>query len=83
MRVANCVCGNWLVSVMAPLHLPINPPHCTHSAEFAADDEDPALIQHAGIQVEHIVHIHSHEVLCQISLGERTEACGLTGWFLA
>lgn len=43
----------------------------THGAEFAADDEDPALIQHAGVQMQHVVHIHSHKIFCQISLGER------------
>jgi hypothetical protein len=43
----------------------------THSAELAANDEDSALVQHTGIQMQHVVHIHSHKIFCQISLGER------------
>lgn len=40
----------------------------THSAEFAGADEDPAFVQHAGIQVEHVIDVYSHKVLRQVPL---------------
>lgn len=30
-------------------------------------------MQHAGIQSQHVVHIHSNEVLCQVSLDKGKE----------
>lgn len=43
----------------------------THSAEFAANDENPAFVEHTGVQMQHVVYIYSHKILCQVSLGER------------
>lgn len=40
----------------------------THRAELAAGDNDPSLVQHAGIQLEHAGHVHGHEVLRQVPL---------------
>lgn len=42
----------------------------TYSAEFTGADEDSALIQHASIQVEHVVDVNSHKILCQVPLQE-------------
>lgn len=44
----------------------------TYRAELAGADEDPALVQHASIQVEHVVDIYSHKVLRQVPLPGRS-----------
>lgn len=79
--------GLWLTSFSkivlplsdTPFHesKPLTPPvwrASTHSAELAAHDENPALVEHACVQVQHVVHIYSHKILRQVSLGERGRA---------
>lgn len=36
----------------------------THRAEFTAADEDPTLIKHTGVQLQHVIDVDSHKVLC-------------------
>lgn len=40
----------------------------SHSAQLATADEDSSLVQHASVQMEHVIHVHCYEILRQISL---------------
>lgn len=50
----------------------------THGAELAGGDEDAPLVQHAGVQLQHVAHVHGHEVLGEVPLRARkTTVCAL------
>lgn len=36
----------------------------TYSAKFTGGNDDASLVQHAGIEVQHVIHIHCHKVFC-------------------
>lgn len=40
----------------------------THSAKLAWGNDDAPFMQHTGIELEHVVDVHSHKVLCQVPL---------------
>lgn len=40
----------------------------THSAKLTRGNDDAPLMQHAGVQVQHVIHVHCHKVLRQIPL---------------
>lgn len=40
----------------------------THSAKLAGGYDDAPLVQHAGIQVQHVIHVHCHKILSQVPL---------------
>lgn len=35
----------------------------THSAKLTRGNDDAPLMQHAGVQVQHVIHVHCHKVL--------------------
>lgn len=41
----------------------------TYSAQLTTTDEDAALVQHTGVEVQHVVDVNCYKILCQISLG--------------
>lgn len=44
----------------------------THGAELPGRDDDAPLVQHAGEELQHVVHVHGHEVLREVPLhGQR------------
>lgn len=40
----------------------------THSAKLAWGNDDAAFMQHTGVELEHVVDVHGHKVLCQVPL---------------
>lgn len=43
--------------------------HLTYSAQLTTANEDAALVQHTGVEMQHVVDINCYKILCQISLG--------------
>ena len=44
----------------------------THGAELPGCDDDAPFVQHAGEELQHVVHVHGHEVLREVPLhGQR------------
>lgn len=39
-----------------------------HSTQLAAANKDSSFVQHASVQMQHVIHIHCYEILGQISL---------------
>lgn len=43
--------------------------HFTYSAQLTTANEDAALVQHTGVEMQHVVDINCYKILRQISLG--------------
>lgn len=44
----------------------------THSAKLAWGNDDATFVQHTGVELEHVVGVHSHKVLGQVPLKIQT-----------
>lgn len=52
----------------------LHAPGRSHRAELTAADEDTPFKKHAGIQLQQVPHVHSHDQLRQVPLNKHTHS---------